>query len=121
MKTSKITGAATIGAMGVVYGDIGTSPLYAFEQTMQATGSAQQGAPMVLGILSLMFWSLLIVVTLKYIVLMLRADNDGEGGILALFALVQRRIESARVWGSYVVALAVLGAALFYCDALITR
>jgi KUP system potassium uptake protein len=120
MKTSKITGAATIGAMGVVYGDIGTSPLYAFEQTMQATGSAQQGAPMVLGILSLMFWSLLIVVTLKYIVLMLRADNDGEGGILALFALVQRRIESARVWGSYVVALAVLGAALFYCDALIT-
>jgi KUP system potassium uptake protein len=120
MKASKITSAATIGAMGVVYGDIGTSPLYAFEQTMQATGSAQQTVPMVLGILSLMFWSLLIVVTLKYIVLMLRADNDGEGGILALFALVQRRIEGARGWGHYVVALAVLGAALFYCDALIT-
>jgi KUP system potassium uptake protein len=120
MKPSKITSAATIGAMGVVYGDIGTSPLYAFEQTMQATGSAQQTAPMVLGILSLMFWSLLIVVTLKYIVLMLRADNDGEGGILALFALVQRRIEAAMGWGSYIVALAVLGAALFYCDALIT-
>jgi KUP system potassium uptake protein len=120
MKPSKITGAATIGAMGIVYGDIGTSPLYAFEQTMQATGSAQQTAPMVLGILSLMFWSLLIVVTLKYIVLMLRADNDGEGGILALFALVQRRIEAVRGWGSYIVALAVLGAALFYCDALIT-
>jgi len=120
MKSSKITSAATIGAMGVVYGDIGTSPLYAFEQTMQATGTAQQTAPMVLGILSLMFWSLLIVVTIKYIVLMLRADNDGEGGILALFALVQRRIEAARGWGSYVVGLAVLGAALFYCDALIT-
>ena len=120
MKSSKITSAATIGAMGVVYGDIGTSPLYAFEQTMQATGTAQQTAPMVLGILSLMFWSLLIVVTIKYIVLMLRADNDGEGGILALFALVQRRIEAARRWGSYIVGLAVLGAALFYCDALIT-
>ncbi|HMD58685.1 MAG TPA: KUP/HAK/KT family potassium transporter, partial [Steroidobacteraceae bacterium] len=79
-----------------------------------------QGPAVVLGVLSLVFWSLLIVVTIKYIVLMLRADNEGEGGILSLFALVQRRLEDGFRWGRVVVALAVLGAALFYCDALIT-
>ncbi len=73
-----------------------------------------------LGVLSLMFWSLLIVVTLKYVVLIMRADNEGEGGILSLFALVQRRLEDMNRWGRALIALAVMGAALFYCDALIT-
>jgi KUP system potassium uptake protein len=120
MKRGRITTAAVLGATGVVYGDIGTSPLYALEQSLDAAGGTGQGPAAVLGVLSLVFWSLLIVVTIKYIVLMLRADNEGEGGILSLFALVQRRLEDGFRWGRVVVALAVLGAALFYCDALIT-
>jgi len=105
--------------MGVVYGDIGTSPLYAMEASL--TGA---GAPMdrlaILGVLSLIFWSLLIVVTLKYVVLIMRADNEGEGGILSLFALVQRTMTGGNRWQRTIVMLAALGAALFYCDALIT-
>ena len=111
---------ATLGAIGVVYGDIGTSPLYALEQSLHATGSDGHSATALLGVLSLMFWSLLAVVTIKYVTLMMRADNEGEGGILSLFALVQRRLEDAPRWGRAVIALAVMGAALFYCDALIT-
>jgi KUP system potassium uptake protein len=111
---------ATIGAVGVVFGDIGTSPLYALQQSLNATGGDRQAPEAVLGVLSLIFWSLLIVVTVKYVVLIMRADNDGEGGILSLFALVQRRLEEAPRWGRAAIALAVMGAALFYCDALIT-
>jgi len=111
---------AALGAIGVVYGDIGTSPLYAFEQSLDATGDSPHSSVAVLGIVSLMFWSLLIIVTLKYVVLIMRADNEGEGGILSLFALVQRRLEEMPRWGRAIIALAVMGAALFYCDALIT-
>ena len=111
---------AAIGAVGVVFGDIGTSPLYALQQSLNATGGDRQAPEAVLGVLSLIFWSLLIVVTVKYVVLIMRADNDGEGGILSLFALVQRRLEEAPRWGRAAIALAVMGAALFYCDALIT-
>jgi KUP system potassium uptake protein len=113
--------SAIVGALGVVYGDIGTSPLYALDTSLNAAGSG--GAPdaaTVLGILSLVCWSLFIVVTLKYVVLMLRADNQGEGGILSLFALAQRHMSKAGRWRQYLVVLAVMGAALFYCDALIT-
>src|SRR6266540_2124047 len=82
----------TLGSVGVVYGDIGTSPLYALrESVVAAVGS--EGAitePIVLGILSLMLWALIIVVTLKYVVILLHADNNGEGGTLALMALAQR-------------------------------
>jgi KUP system potassium uptake protein len=119
-RRSPFHAAAVIGAIGVVYGDIGTSPLYAFELSVRAVGSARPDAAVVLGVLSLMFWSLLIVVTLKYIVVMLRADNHGEGGILALFALLQRRMERLMIPARYLVAVAALGAALFYCEALIT-
>jgi KUP system potassium uptake protein len=112
--------AAVIGAIGVVYGDIGTSPLYAFEHSVRAAGAELPADVVVPGVLSLMFWSLAIVVTLKYIVLMLRADNHGEGGILALFALLQRRMDCLLIPARYLVALAALGAALFYCEALIT-
>ena len=108
---------ATLGALGVVYGDIGTSPLYALKETVAITGS---DAAAVLGVLSLIFWSLLSVVTLKYIVVTLRSDNAGEGGTLSLLALVQQKFGSTGIWAARFVALAALGTAMFYCEALIT-
>ena len=120
MSRKRLSLGATFAAIGVVFGDIGTSPLYALQQSLAATGSDARSPATVLGVLSLMFWSLLVVVTLKYVVLIMRADNAGEGGILSLFALVQTRLEAAPRWGQAVIALAVMGAALFYCDALIT-
>jgi KUP system potassium uptake protein len=108
---------ATLGALGVVYGDIGTSPLYALKETVAITGSDEAS---VLGVLSLIFWSLLSVVTLKYIVVTLRSDNAGEGGTLALLALVQQKFGTAGPWAARFVALAALGTAMFYCEALIT-
>src|SRR5580700_120458 len=105
--------------MGVVYGDIGTSPLYALEASMTAAG-APADREAILGVLSLIFWSLAVVVTLKYVVLIMRADNEGEGGILSLFALVQRNLAVGNRRQRVIVILAALGAALFYCDALIT-
>ena len=119
MKTPRLSGAAVIGAMGVVYGDIGTSPLYALEASLTAAGAPTDRLA-VLGVLSLIFWSLLVVITLKYVVLIMRADNEGEGGILSLFALVQRSLAVGNRWQRVIVMLAALGAALFYCDALIT-
>jgi KUP system potassium uptake protein len=118
--TRKLSAAAVFSAMGIVYGDIGTSPLYALEQSLNAAGGVAAGSAALLGVLSLMFWSLLIVVTFKYVVLIMRADNEGEGGILSLFTLVQRLLGAADRYTRLIVALAVLGAALFYCDALIT-
>ena len=120
MSRKRLSAGATLGAIGVVYGDIGTSPLYALEQSMTAIGADAHSPAALLGILSLMFWSLLTIVTLKYVMLIMRADNAGEGGILSLFALVQRRLEETPRWGRAIIALAVMGAALFYCDALIT-
>lgn len=119
MSSRRLTGAAVIGATGVVYGDIGTSPLYALESSINAAGEPMSRLA-VIGVLSLIFWSLLVVVTLKYVVLIMSADNDGEGGILSLFALVERTLTSGTRWKRVVVMLAALGAALFYCDALIT-
>jgi len=110
--------AVVVGALGVVYGDIGTSPLYAFQQSLDAAGS--HGAQTVLGVLSLIFWALSISVTLKYVVVMMRADNEGEGGILALFALAQRRLDQLGAWPRIALSLALAGTALFFCDALIT-
>src|SRR5688572_4167533 len=111
---------AVVGALGTVYGDIGTSPLYAFRESLAAVGPHVERTAAVLGVLSLVFWSLMIVVTLKYVALILRADNDGEGGILSLVALVQRRLGLWGPWAQRAIALGVLGTALFYCDALIT-
>ncbi|MDQ2954434.1 MAG: KUP/HAK/KT family potassium transporter, partial [Pseudomonadota bacterium] len=85
--------ALTLGSVGVVYGDIGTSPLYAFRE---AAVAAQAGGPLtrdiVLGVLSMILWSLIVVVTLKYVLILLRADNNGEGGTLSLTALATRAI-----------------------------
>ncbi len=109
---------AVVGATGIVYGDIGTSPLYALEQSLSAAGGFSPAA--VLGVLSLIFWSLMISVTLKYVTIIMRADNQGEGGILALFALAQRRLIHGSTWAKIVVGLALAGTATFFCDALIT-
>src|SRR5437870_5652796 len=84
----------TLGSIGVVYGDIGTSPLYAFrESVLAAVGpNAPASEPVVLGILSLIMWALILIVTVKYVLILLRTDNNGEGGTLALMALVQRAV-----------------------------
>jgi len=108
--------ALTLGAVGVVYGDIGTSPIYAFREALKATGMAP-AQPAVLGILSLLIWSLVLIVTVKYVFVLLRADNRGEGGILSLYTLV--RLASARR-SIPVLVLAIAGAALFAGDAAIT-
>src|SRR5438477_1502996 len=86
-------GALTLGSIGVVYGDIGTSPLYALrEAVVAATGESGVTQVAVNGVLSLILWALIIIVTLKYVVILLRADNNGEGGTLALMALAQRAL-----------------------------
>lgn len=110
--------ALTLGSIGVVFGDIGTSPLYAFRE---AVSHAAQGGPptpaVVLGVLSLILWSLFIVVTAKYVLLLLRADNNGEGGTLSLMALGQRAV-GHRSW--LLLALGVVGASMFIGDSMIT-
>jgi len=120
MKAQQALGPAVIGAIGVVFGDIGTSPLYALGSSLDAAQYVPGEAHKVLGLLSLIFWSLAIVVTVKYVGVIMRADNAGEGGILSLVALVQKHFGTAVPWVRHVVALGVLGTALFYCDALIT-
>ncbi len=112
--------ALTLGSLGVVYGDIGTSPLYAFrEAILAAVGpNAQAGEDAVIGILSLIVWALILIVSVKYVTILLRADNKGEGGTLALMALAQR-VVSERV-GPIVILLGMISAALFYGDAMIT-
>jgi KUP system potassium uptake protein len=107
-------------ALGVVFGDIGTSPLYTFSTALNATGHPPTTAE-VLGIVSLTFWALMILITVKYVTFVLRADNDGEGGILALLSLVERDEGGAqRVKLPFVVLLGVIGAALLYGDGVIT-
>jgi KUP system potassium uptake protein len=110
--------ALTLGSIGVVYGDIGTSPLYAFREAVHA---AQAGGPptraIVLGVLSMILWSLIVVVTLKYVLILLRADNNGEGGTLSLTALATRAIGRRTI---FVFALGTIGAAMFLGDSVIT-
>ena len=110
-----------LAALGVVYGDIGTSPLYALREAFHGQHAMAATPANVLGVLSLIFWSLVVVISIKYIAFVMRADNRGEGGILALMALLQRA-RSARGVGSrtLVVALGLLGASLMYGDSVIT-
>src|SRR5258707_3154566 len=113
-------------ALGVVYGDIGTSPLYAFQVALSSVGHPVPTAADVLGIVSLIFWALMVIVSLKYVVFVLRADNEGEGGILALLALVgagrgangANGASGAKLTG--LVFLGIVGAALLYGDGVIT-
>ena len=117
-----------LGAIGVVYGDIGTSPIYAFRETFAAHGARPAFVPdavHIYGVLSLIFWSMMLVVTLKYITIITRADNKGEGGSLALLALINRSTSTEtggkrRRWTAGIVLLGVFATALFYGDSMIT-
>ena len=112
--------ALSLGALGVVYGDIGTSPLYAFKEAFNPAHSLGFNPANIYGVLSLIFWGLTIIVTVKYVGLALRADNEGEGGILALMALVMRRYAAPSRGRVLAVALGLIGAAMFYGDSIIT-
>ena len=109
----------TLGSVGVVYGDIGTSPLYAFRESVAAAAGHGNPvtAPIILGILSLIIWGLFLVVTVKYVIVLLRADNHGEGGTLALMALASRALGRSN---GLIILLGIISGALFYGDAIIT-
>jgi KUP system potassium uptake protein len=108
-----------IGAVGVVFGDIGTSPIYAFRETFAGHHRINADPLHILGVLSLVFWSMMIVVTFKYVLTIMKADNKGEGGSLALLALINRKTEGAS-WTAPIVLLGVFATALFYGDSMIT-
>ena len=117
--TGKALAGLAFGALGVVYGDIGTSPLYAIKECFGGVYSVPLTRENVLGILSLVFWALNIVVSYKYVGVMLRADNRGEGGILALMALADWKGKATRTTG-ILFAIGLFGAALLYGDGIIT-
>lgn len=111
-------GALTLGALGVVFGDIGTSPIYALRESLNTAGTELYD---IYGVVSLIFWSLMLVVTLKYLVFVLRADNNGEGGILSLFALLPNKVRSATGGTKYFfVIFLLLGTALLVADGMLT-
>jgi len=113
--------ALAAGAVGIVFGDIGTSPIYAFRETFHGHHRLIGGDLEILGVLSLIFWSMMIVVTIKYVAVIMRADNKGEGGSLALLALINRKSESGkRKWTAGIILLGVFACALFYGDSMIT-
>ena len=118
---SKTSGAGLlVAAVGVVYGDIGTSPLYTLKEVFSGHYGVQVNHDGVLGILSLIFWSLIWVVSIKYVLFILRADNQGEGGIMALTALARRAAAPYPHMSKVLVLLGLFGAALFYGDSMIT-
>ena len=108
-----------VGAVGVVFGDIGTSPLYAFRETFAGHHALAVDPMHIMGVISLIFWSMMIVVTFKYVAIIMRADNRGEGGSLALLALVSGRTKTRR-WSQGIALLAVFATALFFGDSMIT-
>src|SRR3546814_18795831 len=108
-----------VGAIGIVFGDIGTSPLYAFRETFAGHHKLTMDPEHILGVISLMFWSMMLVVTLKYVTIIMRADNKGEGGSLALLALISGRTKTQR-WSRGIVMLGVFATSLFYGDSMIT-
>jgi KUP system potassium uptake protein len=119
-KSFKHQAALTLGALGVVFGDIGTSPLYAMRETVLATGQGHPGTAAIMGGLSLIFWALMSVVTLKYVTLIMRADNNGEGGVLALATLAHRSPGLGRRVKTMIGIGAIIGLALFYGDGMLT-
>src|ERR1700693_6299539 len=116
---SKPSLGVLMAVLGIVYGDIGTSPLYAFKASLQLFDTAATTRVEIMGVLSLIFWSLIIIVTLKYVMLVMRADNRGEGGILALMALAQR-VSVGRTVKSTIALVGIAGACLFFGDGVIT-
>ena len=109
-----------VGAIGIVYGDIGTSPIYAFRETFAGHHTLIPDRLHIYGVLSLIFWSMMIIVTLKYVTIIMRADNKGEGGSLALLALINRTLSGKKKWTSGVILMGVFATALFYGDSMIT-
>src|SRR4249919_4230834 len=109
-----------IGAIGVVFGDIGTSPLYTLKEAFGHQYGLQPNPANVLGVLSLVFWAMLLIVTIKYVMVVMRADNRGEGGILALMAVVQRSLPIASPLAYGIGILGIFGTALFFGDGVIT-
>ena len=112
---------ATLGALGVVYGDIGTSPLYALKEAARAASRGGAITPdAVMGIVSLILWALILIISIKYALLILRADNHGEGGIVALLALLSARNAEPGTWRAGLLVVGLVGAALLYGDGAIT-
>src|SRR6476659_9187075 len=109
-----------VGAIGIVFGDIGTSPIYSFRETFAGHHPLSPDQFHVNAVLSMIFWSMMIVVTLKYVMIIMRADNKGEGGSLALLALINRTISGKKKWANGIVMLGVFATALFYGDSMIT-
>jgi KUP system potassium uptake protein len=120
LSKSQSTPALALLALGVVYGDIGTSPLYAVKETFNPEHGIPLNAENVLGGISAIFWSLMIIVSLKYVTLVLRAGNRGEGGIMALLALATSSVKNRPGWTTALLAMGVFGASLFYGDAVLT-
>jgi len=117
---SPSTRALIVGAIGVVFGDIGTSPLYALKECFSQEHGIPFSADAVLGIISMLFWAMIIVVSLKYVMFVMRADNDGEGGVLALMALALRTAAPRSRMARLLMMLGIFGACMFYGDAVIT-
>ena len=113
------TGKLALGALGVVFGDIGTSPLYALKESFVGHHPLVVDRPHVFGVMSLIFWTMMLIVTVKYVWIILKADNHGEGGSLALLALIADKV-GQRKWTPGIVMLGILATALFYGDAIIT-
>jgi KUP system potassium uptake protein len=118
-KKPSATLSLMLGAIGVVYGDVGTSPLYTMKEIFNGPHAVLATPENVLGILSLIFWSLILVISIKYISFVMRANNDGEGGIMALMALALRHRDKQRQ-RNVIIALGLFGTALFYGDGIIT-
>src|SRR5437899_5396585 len=111
--------ALTLGAIGVVYGDIGTSVLYAFKEVF-VSGHVTPTSENVLGVLSMFFWTLTVVVSIKYVLLIMRADNHGEGGLMALLALASHSVVDRARLRAVLLMIGVFGVALFFGDGVIT-
>jgi KUP system potassium uptake protein len=118
IEARQLPAAATLAALGIVYGDIGTSPLYGFKQAADAAGTISPET--IIGIVSVILWSLIVVVSFKYAILIMRADNRGEGGIVALLALLDVRHAPAGSWRASLLIVGLIGAALLYGDGVIT-
>src|ERR1043165_2841421 len=112
--------ALVLGAIGVVFGDIGTSPLYTLRTVFAPEHGLEPSREAVFGVVSLIFWAITVIVSVKYVTFIMRADNDGEGGIMALIALIQRANLRSRGAQIALVLLGVFGASLFYGDGMIT-
>ena len=111
--------ALTLGALGVVYGDIGTSPLYALKEVFHSE-HVPVTADNILGVLSLIFWTMTVIVSVKYVLLVLRADNNGEGGLIAMLALATSAVKDRPALRAVLMSVGLFGTAIFYGDGVIT-